>query len=64
MTPEQVIAALNGEVALRKATRLDIAARIYAGMIVNAGRYPLGDDTRRLALEQADALVHENEAMS
>lgn len=46
-----------------KGARLQIATELLAGMIVNAGTYPLCEGTLRTALEQAEALLLENEKM-
>jgi hypothetical protein len=64
MTPEETLAAR--EAIVRKGLRLQIATELLAAKMARDG---LHDDSeaakagRRRALEQADALIRENEVM-
>lgn len=69
INPEAVKALEAREAIVRKGMRLQIATEIFAGLAVGAtfSKTNPGDEivrgARRFALEQADALIRENEAM-
>lgn len=62
LNPEAVKALETREAIVRKGMRLQIATELLAGMAAAPDPRPL-DVQRKLALEQADALIRENEVM-